>query len=117
MKLRATTKRAFQAATAILIAELISGYFQLERGYWMILTAMALTMQTWGESVKRSFERVSMTIIGGIVGTVLYFIVPTNTITAMVLLLVFVFFTVYLLQIYYLLSVFFLTCFVVFLFW
>lgn len=116
MKLRATTRRAFQAATAIFIAELISWYFQLERGYWMTLTTMALTMQTWGESVKRSFERVTMTIIGGIVGTALYFIVPTNTITAMILLLVFVFFTVYMLQIFYLVSVFFLTCFVVFLF-
>lgn len=116
MKLRATTKRALQAATAIFIAELISWYFQLERGYWMTLTTMALTMQTWGESVKRSFERVTMTIIGGIVGTVLYFIVPTSNVTAMVLLLVSVFFTVYMLQIFYLISVFFLTCFVVFLF-
>jgi hypothetical protein len=93
MRLRATTKRAFQAATAIFIAELISWYFQLERGYWMTLT-----------------------IIGGVVGTVLYFIVPTNNITVMVLLLVCVFFTVYMLQIFYLASVFFLTCFVVFLF-
>ncbi len=116
MKLRATTKRALQAATAISIAELISWYFQLERGYWMTLTTMALTMQTWGESVKRSFERVTMTIIGGIAGTILYFIVPANNITAMIFLLVSVFFTVYMLQIFYLISVFFLTCFVVFLF-
>lgn len=116
MQLSETTKRAFQAATAIFIAELITWYFQLERGYWMTLTTMALTMQTWGESVKRSFERISMTIIGGIAGTMLYFIVPHNDVLALVLLLTFVFFTVYLLQIYYLYSVFFLTCFVVFLF-
>lgn len=116
MRLSETTTRAFQAATAIFIAELISWYFQLERGYWMTLTAMALTMQTWGESVKRSFERISMTIIGGVAGTILYFLVPSNDVVALVLLLTFVFFTVYLLQIYYLFSVFFLTCFVVFLF-
>lgn len=116
MQLRETTKRAFQSATAILIAELLGICFHFERGYWITLTAMALTMQTWGESVKRSFERVIMTIIGGIVGTLLYFIVPEDTTTALVLLLVFVFFTVYMLQIYYLVSVFFLTCFVVFLF-
>ncbi len=116
MRLRETTKRAFQAATAILIAEWIGWYFQFERGYWITITAMALTMQTWGESVKRSFERVSMTIIGGVVGTLLYFVVPTDNVTALVLLLVFVFFTVYMLQIFYLVSVFFLTCFVVFLF-
>ena len=116
MKLRATTKRAFQAATAILIAELIGWYFQLERGYWMALTAMALTMQTWGESLKRSLERVSMTLLGGIAGTALYFMVPANNVLILTLLLVFVFFTVYMLQIFYLVSVFFLTCFVVFLF-
>ena len=116
MKLRSTTKRAFQAATAILIAELIGWYFQLARGYWMTLTAMALTMQTWGESVKRSIERVSMTIIGGIAGTILYFVLPLNDVMAMALLLIFVFFTVYTLQVFHLASVFFLTCFVVFLF-
>lgn len=116
MKLRATTKRAIQAAVAIFIAELICWLFQLERGYWITLTTMALTMQTWGESIKRSFERVSMTIIGGIVGTLLYFILPTNQWVVLIVLLVSVFFTVYMLQIYYLISVFFLTCFVVFLF-
>lgn len=116
MQISETTKRAFQAATAIFIAELLSWIFNLERGYWMTLTTMALTMQTWGESVKRSFERIIMTIIGGIVGTVLYFLVPPDSIVVLVLLLVFVFFTVYMLQIYYLIAVFFLTCFVVFLF-
>ena len=116
MKIRATTKRAFQAATAIFIAEVISWHFQLERGYWVTLTAMALTMQTWGESLMRSFERVSMTILGGLVGTALYFIVPRNDVILVSCLLFFVFFTVYMRQIIYLASVFSLTCFVVFLF-
>ncbi len=116
MKLRRTTKMACQAALAICIAECIGWYFQLERGYWVTLTAMALTMQTWGESVKRSVERVTMTIFGGIVGTVLYFTVPNNHELILGLLLFFVFFTVYLLQIVYLISIFCLTCFVVFLF-
>ena len=116
MKLRATTKRAFQAATAISIAELISWYFQFERGYWITLTAMALTMQTWGESLMRSFERVSMTILGGVVATALFFIIPRDHVLFIVCLLLFVFFAVYMRQIVYLISIFFLTCFVVFLF-
>lgn len=116
MKLKSTTKMGYQAAIAISIAEFIGWYFQLERGYWVTLTAMALTMQTWGESVKRSLERVSMTIIGGVAGTLLYFIVPDNQVIVLILLLLFVFFTVYLLQILYLVSIFFLTFFVVFLF-
>lgn len=64
---------AWQAAIAISIAECISLAFNLERGYWTTLTAMVLTTQTFGESVKRSLERVSMTILGGLSGTVLYF--------------------------------------------
>lgn len=105
-----------QAAIAISISELISMYFYIDRGYWITATAMALTTQTWGESVKRSFERVGMTILGGIVGTILYFIVPHYPWVLGSILLVFVFLNVYLLKIYSLFSVFFLTCFVVFLF-
>lgn len=107
---------AFQAALSIAIAELISLSFQFERGYWITLTAMALTTQTWGESVKRSFERVGMTILGGVVGTALYFFLPDNGHMTLICLLVFIFFTVYLMPIYHLVAVFFLTCFVVFLF-
>lgn len=115
--LRNTTKTAIQAALAITIAESISLYFQLERGYWISLTAMALIAQTWKESVKRSFERVGMTILGGFLGTILYFLLPNaQPICLFALLLFFVFFAVYMLKIYHLISVFFLTCFVVFLF-
>lgn len=116
MTLQPTTKMALQAVIAITIAEWIAWYFHLSRGYWITLTAMALTMQTWGESIKRSIERVSMTIVGGICGTGLYFLIPHNSILILTLLLIFVFFSVYMLQIYYLISIFCLTCFVVFLF-
>lgn len=116
MQIRNTTKMAFQAAMAISIAEVINGYFQMERGYWIILTAMALTTQAWGESIKRSIERVSMTILGGLCGTGLYFLLPANDTLILVLLLTFVFFTVYILPINHLLGVFTLTGFVVFLF-
>lgn len=116
MKLRNTTKMAFQAAVAIALAEIISLYFDFDRGYWITLTAMALTTQTWGESVKRSLERVGMTGLGGVVGTALFFFLPDNQPMVLILLLTFIFFTVYTLKIYHLVSVFFLTCFVVFLF-
>lgn len=108
---------AMQASIAISIAEMVRLYAQLDRGYWITLTAMALTAQTWGESVKRSFERVGMTALGGMIGTVLYFYVPHDMPGLLVtILLLFVFFTVYTLKIAHLLSVFFLTGFVVFLF-
>ncbi|GGI82813.1 FUSC family protein [Legionella impletisoli] len=116
MNLRNTTKMGLQAAVAIAIAELISLNFKVERGYWITLTAMALTTQTWGESIKRSFERVGMTILGGAAGTALYFTLPANTELIVVFLLFFVFFTSFMMPIYHLIAVFFLTCFVVFLF-
>ncbi|KTC85231.1 FUSC family protein [Legionella brunensis] len=117
MQIKNTTRMAFQAAIAIAISELISSYFNLEHGYWSTLTAMALIAQTWGESVKRSIERVLMTILGGLCGTFLYFfVIPSNEIFVMGILLIFIFLTVYLIPINNLIAVFTLTGFVVFFF-
>jgi hypothetical protein len=116
MELRNTTKMALQAALAIGVAECLSLFLFTDKGYWITLSAMALTTQTWGESVKRSFERVGMTILGGIAGTALYFYLPDNYNLVLGFLLLFIFFTTYMMPIYHLVAVFFLTCFVVFLF-
>lgn len=114
--LKDTTKMAYKAAIAIAIAESLSFFFQFERGYWITLTAMALTTQTWGDSLKRSLERVSMTIVGGFCGTCLYFLVPHHQSVIVTIMLVFIFVTVYLFQIYHAIAIFTLTVFVVFLF-
>ncbi|WP_133130972.1 FUSC family protein [Legionella yabuuchiae] len=107
MNLKNTTKMGLQAAVAIAIAELISLNFKVERGYWITLTAMALTTQTWGESIKRSFERVGMTVLGGAAGTALYFTLPANNELILAFLLFFVFFTSFMMPIYHLIAVFF----------
>lgn len=116
MALRSTTKMAWQAALAIALSELLRHFFNMDRGYWITLAAMALTTQTWGDSLKRSIERVSMTILGGLFGTLLYWITPPNPHLIVGLLLFFVLIAVYFLQIYHLLAMFALTGFVVFLF-
>ncbi|WP_419419274.1 FUSC family protein [Legionella sp. D16C41] len=116
MEIRNTTKRGYQAAIAVAIAELLTYCLQLERGYWVAMTAMALTVQTWGDSLRRSLERVSMTILGGGVGTALYWIIPPDHTLILLILLVFVFFAVYLFSIYHLIGIFALTGVVVFLF-
>lgn len=116
MVLRSTTKMAFQAAIAIGIAEFIAMRFSVDRGYWITVTAMALTTQTWGENVKRSIERVGMTILGGMLGTAFYFYLPQHgSMMLLTMVLVCIFFTLYFAKIHSLSSVFFLTCFVVFL--
>jgi uncharacterized membrane protein YccC len=117
MKLRQTTKMAYQAAIAIAIAELVSMSFDVERGYWIVATAMVLTTQTWGESVKRALERVGMTVFGGAIGTLLYFLLPNHDTIPMIALMLFcLFFATYMAKIYYFIAMFFMTCFVVFLF-
>jgi uncharacterized membrane protein YccC len=107
---------ACQAAIAILLTELIYLNFHIRHGYWATLTAMALTTQTWGESIIRSLERISMTILGGVIGTVLYFLLPNNNSLVLIILLVFIFLNLYLVQINQMLAIFALTGFVVFLF-
>lgn len=116
MRLTNTTKMACQAALSVMIAEFIAWYFSLERGYWTTLTAMSLTTQTWGESIKRALERISMTILGGITGTLFYFLFPHTQLANLSILMTFTFFMVYFYQIYYRVAVFALTGFVVFLF-
>jgi uncharacterized membrane protein YgaE (UPF0421/DUF939 family) len=115
-KVTNTTKMAFQAMIAILIAETFSYLFHMERAYWATLTAMSLTAQTWGESIKKSLERILMTILGGSLGTLLYFILPHHQSIMLSFLLIFVFFSVYSYRISFLISIFFITGFVVFLF-
>ncbi len=117
-----TTKLAIQAATAVLLTILICEYFHLERSYWATLTSLLLISQTWGESIKKAFERVSMTILGGITGTVLYFflsdqlLLPDQQLLIFFIITVSVFFALFFLTIEYLISVFFITLIIVFLF-
>lgn len=115
-KLSNTTKIAIQAAVAVGIAVIIGWIFKLERSYWAILTALILISQTWGESIKKSFERVLMTILGGIVGTLIFFLLHGRLEWQFVMILISAFFMVYFLNYSYLLTVFFITIFVVFLF-
>lgn len=116
MRLRQTTIMAYQAAIAIALAELICMYFYVDRHDWVTLTAMALTTQTWGESIRRSFERVGMTMLGGSLGTLFYFFLPAAPMMFFFLVLFFIFCMVYTATINSLVFLFFLTCFIVFIF-
>jgi len=111
-----TTKIAIQAATAVAIAESLAFIFSLERSYWATLTALFLVSQTWGESFKKSIERIVMTIIGGSVGTLLYLFLPHNQTIVFAMLISAIFFSIYFIEISYLTATFFITFFVVFLF-
>lgn len=111
-----STKIAIQAAVAVALAVMVSHLFQLERSYWAILTAMVLISQTWGESLKKAIERVLMTIVGGVAGTILFFLIGGHVYWELFFLSLSVFFMIYFWDISYLVTVFFVTMYVVFLF-
>ncbi|WP_298771338.1 FUSC family protein [uncultured Shewanella sp.] len=115
------TRQAFQASIAVMVTLLIVHGFSLERGIWATLTAILLVSSTFGESIKKAKERVSMTLIGGTLGTgiVLYLVPLFPTEAALLLtsfLLISIFAIVYFLPRSYAWASFFITIFVVFLF-
>lgn len=109
-----STRIAIQAAVAVSLAVLVSHLFELNRSYWAILTAMVLISQTWGESLKKAIERVLMTIVGGLAGTLLYFLIGDHVYWELFFLAVSVFFMIYFWDISYQVTVFFVTMYVVF---
>jgi uncharacterized membrane protein YccC len=111
-----STKIAIQAAVAVALAVLVSHVFELNRSYWAILTAMVLISQTWGESLKKGIERVLMTIVGGVAGTILFFLIGDHVYWELFFLMTSVFFMMYFWDISYQVTVFFVTMYVVFLF-
>jgi len=111
-----TTRMAIQAAVAVTIAILIGHFLQFERSYWAILTAMVLISQTFGESIKKSLIRLIMTILGGLSGTLIFFLIKDSPYLLLGCLLACLFLVVFFLEISYLWVVFFLTHLVVFLF-
>ncbi|MDF2529530.1 MAG: hypothetical protein K0Q57_410 [Gammaproteobacteria bacterium] len=75
MKLSIEAKLGCRAAIAVLIAVAVSHLFHLGRGYWAVLTTLALISQSWGESLQKAYTRFGMTIAGCIVGYVLFLLV------------------------------------------
>jgi uncharacterized membrane protein YccC len=105
-----------QAAVAMAIALSIQHFYHFERSYWSVFTSMILFSQTLGSSIKKSLERVLMTIVGGSVATALYFILPTTELPVVTIILCSVFFQICFLQRFYLGSAFFASVFIVFFF-
>ncbi len=105
-----------QAAVAMVIAVSIQHFYHFERSYWSVFTSMILFSQTLGSSIKRSFERVAMTILGGSLATGLYYIIPTTDLPIVTIILCSVFFQICFMQRFYLGSSFFAAVFIVFFF-
>src|SRR4051812_15756266 len=67
-----TTRMGLRAAAATVASLLLTRLVVLERPYWVILTAVILVNDTWGESIRKSWLRLAMTVSGCLVGWLLY---------------------------------------------
>ncbi|MCL1124627.1 FUSC family protein [Shewanella surugensis] len=115
------TRQAIQASIAVIVTLSIADAFSLERGIWATLTAILLVSSTFGESIKKAKERVSMTLVGGLIGTgIVLYLQPVLPEESQVLLATLLFISigliVYFLPRSYAWASFFITLFVVFLF-
>src|SRR4051812_40619233 len=93
--LAATTKMGIRAATATLASLLLTRWVILERPYWVILTAVILVNETWGESIHKAGQRLAMTALGCLVGWLLYDLSAPYPLLRPAFLLVGVFLAVY----------------------
>lgn len=116
MKIEISTRNAIQAATAVLLTVALTYIFHLTRSYWATLTAIFLVAQTFGESIKKSAERIIMTIIGCTVGTFLFALLHTHDWALMSIIAISIFFMSYFFAISYAIAVFFISMLVVFAF-
>lgn len=116
LTLSPTTRLALQAVVAVTLAALLAPLFHWQRSYWSELTAMLMISQTLGDSIKKSVERVSMTIAGGLIGTLLFFITKQWPDLQIALMMISLFFCIFFISSFYLWSVFFTSTLVVFIF-
>src|SRR5687768_15969876 len=65
-------KMAIRAVVVTLVCILITHTFALERAYWTFLPAFMLITQSFGDWIYRSLVRFIMTIIGFLIGWLLY---------------------------------------------
>jgi len=107
--LRPTTKLAVQIFIALFIITLLGDLCKLPRTYWAALAAVSVLCQTWGESLRKSGQRILATIAGMTLGLLLN--IPFEQVVAveLVLILTCVFFMSYFGPVSYVRSIFFLS--------
>ncbi len=90
-----TTRMAIRATVVATAAVIVSRISFLERPYWIVLTSVLLIYETAGESIKRSGQRLAMTLIGCLTGWLIYLIAEPIPALRWTILLGGIFLTVY----------------------
>jgi uncharacterized membrane protein YccC len=69
-----TTRMALRAAAVATVAVAVARIPGIDRPYWIVLTAVMLIYETAGESIKRSGQRLAMTLTGCLTGWLLFLV-------------------------------------------
>lgn len=116
MQLAVSTKNAFRASLAVFLTLVPQRSLNMDHSYWAALTAFLMITQTFGDSIKRSVERVAMTFFGCTIGTLIYFGIKDSHVTFVLLMILVTFFINYYYTASYVIAVFFLSLLIVFIF-
>ena len=111
-----TTRTAWRAAVAATLAIAGTSMVTAQRPYWTILIAVAVLNDTWGSSLRKTWQRVGMTGAGCVAGWALHFVSEGRVALERGLLLVAIFFAAFFRKSSYPWMTFFITVYVAFLF-
>ncbi len=95
IEFNANTKMACRAVVVSLLCILLTHEFTFERAYWTYLTAFMLITQSFGDGIYRSLIRFIMTIIGCLMGWVIYLPVESHPTALMLIILISLFLMIY----------------------
>lgn len=70
-------RHAIRLSIVVFISCIIVEFFQLDRGYWILLTAIFVCQPNYSATKKRLKQRIIGTILGVIIGSLLPYIQPT----------------------------------------
>ncbi|WP_010254725.1 FUSC family protein, partial [Myroides injenensis] len=71
-------RHATRLTLTILVGLIISNFFNLLNGYWILLTIVVIMRPGFGLTKKRSFERVIGTVAGGLLAFGLLYVLDSN---------------------------------------
>jgi hypothetical protein len=101
---------------SVSLAFIIGYVFSLDRSYWAVLTILSININiTWEDLINRSWGRISMTIIGCLVGSLIYqnFLLTFGLLPLLSVIVVIALITVYFTLTSYTLSILFTSFFIV----
>ena len=106
---RPTTRLGIQAVAALLVISAFSTWLDLPRSNWAYMAAISVLCQTWGESLRKSGQRILATIGGLTAGVLLHELFGTHYYVELGAITLFLFLMTYYMVISYAAGMFFLS--------